>query len=107
MIYTQKEIYDYLCLNPLKAHVAVGDVKAMNGGDYILLDYQSESIIPSDNKGVYETYLQITVATKNFENRKLLTDYIKNLLTVSVAYEKSIEFEYFVARCSCGILMYG
>lgn len=107
MIYTQKEIYDYLCDNPTKAHVAVGDVKAMNGEDYILLDYQSESVIPSDNKGVYQTYLQITVATKNFEDRKLLTDYIKDYFNVSVTYEKSIEFEYFVSRCSCGVLMYG
>lgn len=106
MIYTQKDIYDYLCENPLNAHVAVGDVKSMNGEDYILLDYQNDAIIPSDNSGVYQTYLQITVATTDFEKRKTLTDYIKKYFSVSVTYEKSIEFEYYVARCSCGVLLY-
>lgn len=107
MIHTQKELYDYLVANPLGTHVAVGDVKAMNGEDYIILDYQSDELIPADNRGAYQSYLQITVATKNFDDRKILTNYIKNLLNVNVTYEKSIEFEYFVARCNCGVLLYG
>ena len=59
MIYTQKEIYDYLLANPLEVDVSVGDVEDLNGKDYIFLDYTSDNLISSDNRGVYQTYLQI------------------------------------------------
>lgn len=107
MIYTQKGIYDYLLLNPLSVTVSVGDVEDLNGRDYIFLDYTGDDLIGYDNKGTYLTSIQITVATRNFENRKTLVDYIKDYLNVSIAYEKSFEFEYYVARCTCAILMNG
>jgi len=106
MIYTQKDIYDYLLANPLKVDVAVGSVEDLNGKDYIFLDYTDENLIGYDDKGAYQTYMQITVATKDFENRKTLVKYVKDYLNVVVAYEKSIDFEYYLARCTCGVLMY-
>lgn len=106
MIYTQKQIYDYLRANPLGVEVSVGDVKNLNGGDYIFLDYTNDNLIGYDNRGTYQNYIQITTATRDFEDRKTLVKYIKQFLNVSVTYEKAIDFEYFVARCECGVLMH-
>lgn len=106
MIYTQKEIYDYLLANPLGIDVSVGDVKNLNGGDYLFLDFTNDELISSDNEGCYQSYIQVTVATRDFEDRKTLVNYVKDFLNVSVMYEKAIDFEYFVARCTCGVLMH-
>lgn len=106
MIYTQKEIYDYLLANPLGIDVSVGDVKNLNGGDYLFLDFTNDELIGSDNRGCYQSYIQVTVATRDFEDRKTLVNYVKDFLNVSVMYEKAIDFEYFVARCTCGVLMH-
>lgn len=106
MIYTQKEIYDYLLANPLGIDVSVGDVKNLNGGDYLFLDYTNDELIGSDNNGCYQSYIQVTIATRDFEDRKTLVKYVKDFLNVSVMYEKAIDFEYFVARCTCGVLMH-
>lgn len=105
MIYTQKDIFDYLKANPLNVKVDVGDIEDMNGEDYIFFDYISDSIMASDNRGVYKTYIQITIATRDFENRKVLVDYVKQLFNVEVTYEKSIDFEYYLARLNCGVLI--
>lgn len=106
MIYSQKDIYDYLVANPLGVDVSVGDVEDLNGKDYIFLDFQYDELIGSDNRGVYRTSVQITVATKDFDDRKVLADYVKNLFNVEVTYEKAFDFEYFLARCRSGVLMY-
>jgi hypothetical protein len=106
MIYTQKEIYDYLLANPLGIDVSVGDVKNLNGGDYLFLDFTNDELIGSDNRGCYQSYIQVTVATRDFEDRKTLVNYVKDFLNVSVMYEKAIDFEYFVARCTCGVLIH-
>lgn len=102
----QKQIYDYLLENPLGVNVAVGDVEDLNGEDYIFFDYLEDELIPFDDKGIYQAMIQITVCTKDFENRKILTDYIKAKFNVFVNYEKSIEFEYYLARCNCGLVMF-
>lgn len=107
MIYSQKEIYEYLVNNPLEVEVHIGDLEDMNGRDYIFLDYLNDDIIAFDDNGVYKTSIQITVATRDFDTRKILTDYVKNYFTVSVSYEKSDEFEYYLARCSREVLLYG
>lgn len=107
MIYSQKDIYDYLSANPLNTIVAVGDVEDLNGRDYIFLDYTGEQLIGSDNRGCYKTSIQVTVATRDFENRKILVDYVKQLTNFSITYEKDIDFEYYVARCTCEVLMNG
>ena len=106
MIYTQKQVYDYLLLNPLNVNVAVGDVSDLDGRDYLFLSYTNDEIIGADNKATYQTFIQITVATRDFEDRKTLVNYVKDLLNVTVTYEKAIDFEYYVARCNCGVLMY-
>lgn len=106
MIYTQSDIYNYLVNNPLHVAVDVGDVQDLNGADYIFLDYTGDDLIGSDNKGEYATYIQVTVATRDFENRKILVEYVKNLMNFSIAYEKDIDFEYYVARCTSRILMW-
>ncbi len=106
MIYSQKDIYDYLSANPLNVPVEVGDVDSLNGGDYIFLSYTNDDLITYDNRGTYQCYIQITVATRDFEDRKTLVNYVKNYLNVSVTYEKAIDFEYWLGRCTCGVLMY-
>lgn len=106
MIYTQSQIFSYLRENPLRIDVSVGDVKNLNGGDYIFFDYTNDDLIGYDDKGTYQRFIQITIATRDFEDRKTLVNYVKKLLNVSVTYEKAIDFEYFVARCTCGVLMY-
>lgn len=106
MIYTQKEIYDYLSANPLGVEVYVGDVGNLNGDNYIFLDYTNDDLIGYDNRGTYQHYIQITVATRNFEDRKTLVKYITDKFNVSISYEKAIDFEYFLARCTCGVLMH-
>ena len=107
MIYTQKEFYEYLKNNPLKVEVHIGDLEDMNGKDYIFFDYLSDELIGSDDRGCYQSFIQITVATRSFEDRKILVNYIKDYINVSVSYEKSEEFEYYLARCNLGVLMYG
>ena len=106
MMYTQKEIFDYLVANPLHAPVNVGDIDLKNGRDYIFYDLISDDVLASDNKGCYRRNIQITRATKNFEDRNTLVRYIKQLLNVSVVYNKAFDFEYFIAQCECGVLMY-
>lgn len=106
MIYSQSDIYQYLLANPLGVTVEVGDVADLNGKDYIFFDYTNDDLISYDNRGTYQNYIQITVATRDFEDRKTLVNYVKDYLNVTVTYEKAIDFEYWVARCTCGILMY-
>lgn len=106
MIYTQKQIYEYLLGNPLNVDVSVGDVNNLNGGDYIFFDVTNDDLIGYDNRGTYQRYIQITVATRDYEDRKTLVKYITDYLNVTVSYEKAIDFEYFLARCTCGVLMH-
>lgn len=102
---TQKEIYDYLKANPLRVQVWIGQKDNLNGADYIFLDYLNDDLIGFDNKGAYRSNIQFTVATKDFNNRKVLVDYIKEQFNVEVTYETSTEFQYFLARCRTGILI--
>lgn len=105
MIYTQKDIYDYLCANPLHVEVFVGDAENLNGGDYIFFDVTNENLIHYDDKGTYQAHIQITTATRNYDDRTILVNYVKDYLNVSVNYEKAIDFEYFIGRCECGLLL--
>ena len=106
MIYTQKQIYDYLRANPLNVDVSVGDVENLNGGDYIFLNFTNDELMGSDDRGTYQSYIQVTIATRDFRNRKTLVGYVKNYLNVAVTYEMAVDYEYFVANCTCGVLMY-
>lgn len=106
MVYTQKQIYDYLVANPLGVKVNIGDLEDLNGQDYIFLNYLYDELIGSDDKGVYRQRINIMVATHDFDDRMTLTNYIKDLLNVSVTYERIDEYEYYTATCECGVLMY-
>ena len=105
-LFTQKEIYSLLCDNPLKVDVHIGDLEDMQGKDYIFLDYFSESSIGSDNNGIYQTIFQISIATKDFENRKTLVNYIKTLFYSSPTYTKSDDSEYYIAQFNVGVFLY-
>ena len=71
--FTQKELYELLCTNPLNVDVHIGDLDDMQGKDYIFLDFINDVAIGYDDNGDYQTIIQISVATKDFEKR------IKNL----------------------------
>lgn len=102
---TQKNIKTYLENNPLGVRVAIGSIEEMNNEDYIILNYLYERLIGSDNRGIYSTALQFTIATKDFDNRKKLVDYIKQQFNVSVDYEMSNEYQYYMATCDTTIIL--
>lgn len=106
MAYTQKQIYDYFNANPTGAIVWFGDLEDLNGQDYIFIDYLYDNLIGYDDRGTYRTNIQITVATKQFETRKLLTEYVHDFMNVSTTYDTSTEFEYYVSRNTATIIMY-
>ena len=104
-MFTQKEIYDYLLANPLGVDVHIGDLEDLQGRDYIFFDYTSDQLIGSDDSGCYLSLVQFAVATKDFDSRRVLVRFIKDKFNVSVTYDRSDEFEYYVAYCTCGILI--
>lgn len=105
MMYTQKGIYEYCLANPLHVNVCVGDLEDLNGEDYIFIDFLSEDLIGYDNRGTYETELQITIATKDFDHRRILTRYIQEYMNVSTYYETSYAFEYYLSRNTATIIL--
>lgn len=106
MIFTQQELYELLQSNPLKVPVAIGDVEDMNGQDYIFVDFVRDELIGSDNKGVYKTSLEMVIATRQFDNRTVLLNFLKDHFNLSVRFDRQMEFEYYVAQCSTEILLY-
>ncbi|MDO5332092.1 MAG: hypothetical protein Q4E99_05370 [Bacillota bacterium] len=103
---TQQELFDYLKANPLSVNVHFGDLFDLKGQDYIFVSMVSETLIPSDDKGSYKTALQITIATKDFDRRKELVDYVKDFINVSVRYDIADQFQYFLAHCDCEMIFY-
>jgi len=103
--YTQKEIYDYLVANPLNTAVHIGDLADMKGQDYIFLDFLNDVSIKSDDSADYQTLIQISVCTKDFENRKTLTKYIKQQFLSAPTYSKSDEGEYYVSQFTIGVFL--
>ena len=104
--YTQKQIYDYLCANPLNTKVHIGDLEDMNGDDYIFLDVLNDIAIKQDDSAHYQTIIQISVLTKDYEDRKTLVKYIKNEFLVACTYSKSAESEYYMAQFTTGVFLY-
>ena len=104
---TQKDIYDYLKSNPLNVAVHVGSLEEMNGKDYIFLDFTTDELIGSDDKGEYQTAIQMTVATKDWKTRIQLVRFIMEKFNVSVTYETSREFQYYLAKCNTSVILYG
>lgn len=102
---TQKEIYDFLCDNPLGTDVHIGDLEDMDGKDYIFLDYLNDVAMLRDNNADYQTMIQISAVTKDFEKRKTLVKYIKQLFLSAPIYSKSEESEYYVAQFTVGVIL--
>ena len=104
--FTQKEIYEYLKANPLGTQVHIGDLEDMQGQDYIFLDYLNDIAILSDDTADYQTIIQISVLTKDFEDRKILVNYIKKqFLSSTPTYSRSDEYEYYQAQFTTGIFL--
>lgn len=103
--YTQKEIYDYLKANPLNVAVHVGDLEEMNGNDYIFLDYLNDVAMLRDNDADYQTIIQISVLTRDYEDRKTLVKYIKDEFLSPPTYQKSDESEYYEAQFTTGVFL--
>lgn len=103
--YTQKEIYDYLVANPLGVNVHIGDLEDMNGQDYIFLDYTNDVPMLSDNQADYQNVIEISVLTNDFENRKVLVDYIKQKFLIAPTYSRSDESHYYMAQFTTGVFI--
>lgn len=105
--YTQKEIYDFLLANPLGTKVHIGDLEDMNGEDYIFLDVMNELAMLRDNDADYQTLMQISVLTRDYEDRKTLVKYIQKEFLSAPTYSKSDEFEYYQAQFTIGVFLSG
>lgn len=104
--FTQKEIYDYLKANPLGTQVHIGDLEDMDGQDYIFLDYLNEEPMLRDNEADYQMIIQISVLTKDFEDRKTLVNYIKQKFLIAPEYSRSDESEYYQAQFTTGVFVH-
>ena len=105
--YTQKEIYDYLKANPAGTEVHIGDLEDMDGKDYIFLDYLNDVAMLRDNNADYQTMIQVSVTTKDYEKRKTLSNYIKDEFLSAPVYSKSNEGEYYIAQFTIGVIISG
>ena len=105
--FTQKEIYDFLKANPLGTQVHIGDLEDMEGQDYIFLDYMNEEPMLRDNEADYQMIIQISVLTKDFEDRKTLVNYIKQKFLIAPEYSRSDESEYYQAQFTTGVFISG
>lgn len=103
--FTQKQIYDYLKANPLNVKVHIGDLEDMNGEDYIFFDVLNDIAMLRDNDADYQTLIQITVLTKDYEDRKVLVNYIKQKFLSAPTYSKDDEYEYYQAQFTTGVFL--
>lgn len=103
--YTQKEIYDYLCANPLNVAVHIGNLEDMNGEDYIFLDFFQEVPTLRDNNAYYQTILQVSVLTRDFEDMKTLTKYIQDKFLTAPTYSRNDTFEYYQSQMNIGVFL--
>ena len=104
--FTQKEIWDYLCDNPLGVTVHIGDLEDMNNQDYIFFDYLTDNPINADD-GYTDSLIgvQFSVVTKGFDSRRELVDYIKQQFVCNISFDHDSEHEYYVAYMRTTILL--
>lgn len=102
---SQKEMYEYLLANPLNVAVHIGDLDDMQGNDYIFLDFVNDEAILRDNDAYYQTIVQISVLTRNYEDRKTLTKYIQNKYLSAPTYSRYDESQYYQAQFTFGVLL--
>lgn len=104
--YKQKEIFDYLKVNPLNIEVRMGAVPDMEGQDYIILDYLNDIPTLHDDTACYQKQMQITCLTKDYENRKTLINYIQDKFLTSANYMMSDQSDYYIAQFTIGVFIY-
>lgn len=105
--FTQAEIWEYLQGNPLDVKVHIGDLEDLNGEDYIFFDYLTDRVIAYDNTADYVTSVQFTVCTRDFERRKVLVKYLKQMFVGNVSYEHDFEHQYYLSRLQTDLFIYG
>ena len=104
--FTQAEIWNYLCSNPLNVAVHVGDLEDMNNQDYIFFDYLTDNPISADNGYTDSlTEVQFSVVVKDFETREKLVKYIKEMFVCTISFDHSEEHEYYIAYMNTRILL--
>lgn len=107
-MFTQKEIWDFLNENPFSIQVHVGDLEDLNGQDYIFFDYLTDNPISADNEYSSEVNeVQFTVCVKDYQTRRNVVQYIKQMFQCTVSYEHAEEHEYYLARMRTGIIIVG
>ncbi len=104
--FTQKEIWDYLCDNPLDVKVHIGDLEDMNNQDYIFFDYLTDNPINADD-GYTDSLIgvQFSVVVKDYDARKVLVKYIKDKFVCTVSFDHDSEHEYYVAYMRTTLLI--
>lgn len=103
--YTQKEIFDYLTENPYGFRVHVGDLDDLNNQDYIFFDYLNEKIIAADNDADYVDFVEISIASTDFDRVRLCARYVHDFIVMPFSYSKAEEHEYYLAQGRTGILI--
>lgn len=104
-LYSQTEVFEFLKRNPYGTKVHVGDLEDMGNQDYIFLAYLYDNAIPSDNKAVYKSTINISVATKDLDRCRALVKYIRGEFISNVTYTHSEEHEYYLATMETVILL--
>lgn len=104
--FTQKELYELLGANSLGVEVWIGDLEDLQGKDYIFLDYLYDIRHGYDDKASFQNVVQITVCCKDYENRKILVDYIKSLFYATPTYSMSSQYDYYTAQFTLGLFIY-
>lgn len=104
-LYSQTEVFNFLKQNPYEVKVHVGDLEDMGNQDYIFLAYLYDNAIPSDNKAVYKSTINISVASKDLDMCRALVKYIRSEFVCAVTYSHSEEHEYYLATMETVILL--
>lgn len=104
-MFTQKEIYDYLLANPYGFKVHTGDLDDLNNQDYIFFDYLNERLIPADNNAEYITFIQISIASKDYDTIRKVVRYVKKMFVMEFSYSNAEEHEYFLAQGRTGLFI--
>lgn len=105
--WTQRELYDFLEANPLGTKIHIGNLEDMNNEDYIFFDRFADNGIYADDGACYVTTFQFTIATKGYDDRDTLVDYLHSGLNINFSYSTTDEREYYVAQGQSALLISG
>ena len=77
----------------------------MNNNDYIFFDRLNDIGLYANNKGMYQSRIQFTIATKDYDDRDTLVDYLHTKLNIDFDYYTTDGREYFVAQGTSALFM--